>query len=203
MSALAPIAPTPPTWQVLYIKHIVCPRGIRIARQELENLGLRVLEVRLGAATVAVPPGGLDWPRLRAALTAAGFALLENPARDLAGCVQTKVAELLRQQPAPRSRTFTAVLAQELNLRPTQLAGAFAGLQRGSLAAYVARQRLALAQELLCSSALAISRIARRLGYGSLAHFSGQFRHAFQCSPTAYRQQTQSLGNSPATPAPE
>ena len=38
---------------VLYIKHMVCARGIRVVRQELEGLGLQVLDVRLGAATVA------------------------------------------------------------------------------------------------------------------------------------------------------
>ena len=42
---------------VLYIKHMVCPRGVRVVRQELERLDLRVLDVRLGAATVG------DWGR--------------------------------------------------------------------------------------------------------------------------------------------
>lgn len=76
---------------------MVCPRGLRVVRHELERLGLRVLAVRLGAATVATPPAGLDWPRLRETLAVAGFCLLENPSRDLAGCLQTKVAELLRR----------------------------------------------------------------------------------------------------------
>jgi hypothetical protein len=66
---------------VLYIKHMVCARGIRVVRRELESLGLRVLDVRLGAATVATPAEQLDWARIRAALTTAGFALLESPAR--------------------------------------------------------------------------------------------------------------------------
>lgn len=189
MRAPTPIAPPQPAEQVLYVKHVVCPRCLRVLQGELQRLGLRVLAVRLGAATVAVPPGGLDWPGLRRTLTAAGFALLENPARDLAGCVQAKVAELLRREPAPRHRTFAARLAQELGLSPGRLRAGFARLGRGSLAAYVAAERLAYAQELLRSSALDVGRIARQLGYGSLAHFSGQFRQAFARSPSSYRQQ--------------
>lgn len=200
MAAPTPIAPPSPVEQVLYIKHMVCPRGIRVVRQELERLGLRVLAVRLGAATIAVPPAGLDWPCLRETLAAARFALLENPSRDLAGCIQTKVAELLRRPPAPRHRVFVPVLAQAFGWRPGRLTAAFAGLQRGSLAAYVVGQRLAYAQELLQTSDLAINHIARLLGYGSLAHFSGQFRRALNQSPSSYRQQ---LGSSAASGPPE
>ena len=177
-----------PDTTVLYIKHMVCARGIRVVRQELERLGRQVLAVRLGAAIVAVPAGGLDWLRIRAALLAAQLPLLENPVRDLPGCVQGKVAELLRRQPALRHRGFQGALARELHLRPGQLRVAFADLGLGSLATYVLEQRLAYAQELLHSSKLSVSHIAHQLGYGSLAHFSGQFRRVVHCSPTAYRQ---------------
>ena len=200
MATLTPIAPPLPAEQVLYIKHMVCPRGIRVVRQELERLGLRVLAVRLGAATNAVPPAGLDWPRLRETLAAARFALLENPSRDLAGCIQTKVAELLRRPPAPRHRVFVAVLAQEFGWPLARLAAAFARLQRGSLTADVVGQRLAYAQELLQTSTLDLGHLARRLGYGSLAHFSGQFRSAFACSPSGYRQQLGKFDSASASP---
>lgn len=178
------------TTVVLYIKHIVCPRGMRVVRQELEGLGLRVLAVRLGAATVAVPPGEvLDWGRLRAVLGAAHFALVENPSRDFVSGVQNKVAELLGRQPAPRLRAFMAVLAQELNLRPAHLNATFASQRLGSLGAYIGNKRLVRAQELLLSPELSIGHVARCLGYGSLAHFSGQFRRATHCSPSTYRRQ--------------
>lgn len=43
-------------------------------------------------------------------------------------------------------------------------------------------------RELLATSTLGIGLIARWLGYGSLAHFSGQFQWAAHCSPSAYRK---------------
>ncbi|MDF7815545.1 MULTISPECIES: AraC family transcriptional regulator [Hymenobacter] len=178
----------PPT-TVLYIKHIVCARCIRVVRQELEQLGYQVLEVRLGAATIAAAAEQIDWPRLRLALTAAGFALLESVHQTLLGRVQTAVHQLLRQPPGLRHRAYPAAVALELGLPVAQLSAAYARLATGdTLAGYIVRQRQAYAQELLVSSALGVGLIARKLGYSSLAHFSGQFRRAAQCSPSTYRK---------------
>ena len=174
---------------VLYIKHMVCARGIRVVRRELESLGLRVLDVRLGAATVAGFVAELDWVRIRAALATAGFALLESPQHMLAAGVKQAVAALLRRPGTIRHRDFIPTLAREMGLGSRRLHAAFARLPgRDSLISYITGQRLAYAQELLLTSKLDIGRIARQLGYGSLAHFSGQFRRFAQCSPSAYRQ---------------
>lgn len=175
---------------VLYIKHMVCARGIRVVRQELESLGLRVLDVRLGAATVAESGEPLDRTRIQEALAAAGFALLESPEQALADRVQHTVAALLRRADTLRHRDFVPALAQEMGLDSRRLHAAFARLPgRASLISYITSQRLAYAQELLLTSKLDIGRIARQLGYGSLAHFSAQFRRFAQCAPSAYRQQ--------------
>ncbi len=175
---------------VLYIKHMVCARGIRVVRRELEELGLEVLEVRLGAATVAGPPEQLDWPRLRATLEGARFALLETSQLTLLGRVGSAVHLLLRQSgEALRHRAFGPAVARELGLSYPQLNTAFARLVAGeTLAGYIMGQRLAYARELLVSSALGVGPIARRLGYSSLAHFSGQFRRLACCSPSGYRK---------------
>ena len=175
---------------VLYIKHMVCARGIRVVRRELESLGLRVLDVRLGAATVAGRAEQLDWALIRQALAAAGFALLESPAQALVDRVKLAVTGLLRRADTLRHREFIPALAREMDLDSRRLHAAFAQLPgHESLISYITSQRLAYAQELLATSRLDIGRIARQLGYGSLAHFSGQFRRFAQCSPSAYRQQ--------------
>ncbi len=172
---------------VLYIKHMVCTRGIRVVRQELESLGLRVLDVRLGAATILGAADELDWARIRAGLVTAGFALLENPQHVLVAQVKELVAEWLRHATPVRHRDFIPALAQAVGLSVRQLRGLFAGSQH--LPGYIMHQRLTYAQELLGASSLGIGHIARQLGYGGLAHFSGQFRRFAHCAPSAYRQQ--------------
>ena len=185
--------------RVLYIKHMVCLRCIRVVRRELESLGLRVLAVRLGAATVAGPAQALDWVRIRAGLAAAGFALLENPQYVLAAQVKQLVNELLRRPDTLRHHDFISTLAQEVGVSMRQLHSLFARLPgHESLLSYITHQRLTYAQELLGTSPLGIGRLARLLGYGSLAHFSGQFRRFAQCAPSAYRQQLLSTAEAAA-----
>ncbi|MGY3089379.1 AraC-like DNA-binding protein [Hymenobacter sp. UYAg731] len=193
---------------VLYIKHMVCARGVRVVRQELESLGLRVLDVRLGAATVAEAGPQLDWARIRDVLAVAGFALLESPEQALADQVQQTVAALLRRADTLRHRDFIPTLAREMGLDSRRLHASFARLPgHATLISYVTGQRLAYAQELLLTSKLDIGHIARELGYGSLAHFSAQFRRFAQCSPSAYRQQeaarTQPAAATPNDASPE
>ena len=164
-------------------------------------MGLRVLDVRLGAATVTGLDAELDWVRIRATLATAGFALLENPEHALAAGVKQAVAALLRRSGTLRHRDFIPTLAREMGLDRRRLHAAFARLPgHESLISYITGQRLAYAQELLLTSKLDIGRIARQLGYGSLAHFSGQFRRFAQCSPSAFRQRVAASNTSPAKP---
>lgn len=184
---------------VLYIKHIVCSRGIRVVRQELEGLGLRVLDVRLGAAIVAGLAEQLDWALIRTTLATAGFALLESSEHALVDRVKQAVSTLLRRTDTLRHRDFIPTLAREVGLDSRRLHASFARLAgHESLLSYITRQRLSYAQELLATSRLDVGRIARQLGYSSLAHFSGQFRRFAQCSPSVYRQQTD-VANQPFT----
>ncbi|AMR29503.1 hypothetical protein A0257_22010 [Hymenobacter psoromatis] len=174
---------------MLYVKNMVCMRCIQRVQHELESLGLRVLAVRLGAAKVAGPAAELNWERVRETLAAAGFILLENPRHARATQVKQLVTDLLRR-PELRPRDFIPVLAQEAGLSVRQLHGIFARLPGPeSLVSHISEQRLAYAQELLAGSQLSISRIARQLGYGSLSHFSSQFRRFVGHAPSAYRQQ--------------
>ncbi|KAA9325118.1 helix-turn-helix domain-containing protein [Hymenobacter busanensis] len=185
--------PEPPC-TLLYIKHMVCPRGIRMVRRELEQLGLRVLDVRLGAATVAAAAEELDWPRIRQVLADAQFALLETEHQTLLERVHTATGHLLRRPEPLRHRAFGPALAHELSLSYGQLSAAYARLAPGdTLAAYISRQRLVYAQELLITSSSGVGRIAHQLGYSSLAHFSGQFRRVARCAPSAYRKQQRAL----------
>ncbi|RFP64010.1 AraC family transcriptional regulator [Hymenobacter lapidiphilus] len=195
---------SPPT-TVLYIKHMVCSRGIRMVRQELEGLGLEVLEVRLGAATVVGAPQELDWPCIRTTLERAGFILLETLSQTLLYRVEAAVQWRLRQPECPGHRDFAEAVAQDVGLPYPRLSADFAHLSAShTLADYILIQRLAYAQELLASSELRIGRITRQLGYRSLAHFSGQFRRFAYCAPSTYRQQLReaktAAAGPPATP---
>lgn len=56
-----------------------------------------------------------------------------------------------------------------------------------SVGAYILRQRLHRAAELLTSTDLSVQEVAHACGFGSSSHFSRSFAAAYRCSPTALR----------------
>lgn len=179
--------PLPTT--ILYIKHMVCARGIRVVKCLLAELGLTVLEVRLGLARVAEPADHLDLPRLRATLQAAGFALLEDPRVQLTERVQRLIAHLLRTRPRSLAHSFSVTLARHLDVGYAYLSQAFSQKTGLTLEQYIKQQRIEQAKELLTDHRFSITQVARKLGYSSISHLSGQFRSVAGCTPSAYRQQ--------------
>jgi AraC-like DNA-binding protein len=78
-------------------------------------------------------------------------------------------------------------LARIATLSRSAFAARFAALVGESPGAYVLRQRLDRAADLLLSSTEPINRIARRVGYASEAAFSRAFARAYGDSPRAWR----------------
>ena len=171
---------------------MVCDRCILVVREHLLALGLTPLRVELGEAEVLPPPAAaIDWPRLRQGLARQGFELLDQlpPAQRLASQIKDLVAELLATDPAQlRSGQFSRLLSQRLQRRFAYLSSVFSATEGQSLTQYVGRQRIAAAQQLLLTTRLPVSRIARQLGFSNLGHLSHQFQQATGASPTAYRR---------------
>ena len=173
---------------VLYIKHMVCPRGIRVVRQELAQLGLSVVDVGLGWATVAEARQDVNWPRVREGLLRARFALLEDPRNVLT----EKIRPLVNQRLCTKSRSLKHsifnTLVRHLLVGYPQISQSFSRVTGCTLKHYVVSQHLEYVRELLATTDLGMNPIARRLGCSSLAHLSGQFRLAMGCSSSQYRQ---------------
>lgn len=185
---MEPVRPTSGT--VFYVKHVVCHRCVRVLRELLLGLGLTPRRVELGEAEVAEAPAAIDWPALEQQLAATGFALLRLPRQRLVADIKALIAELLREAPDQlRVGVFPALLSQRLGRSYGHLSHLFRAAEGVSLEQFLLRQRIARVAELLRSSALPISRLARQQGFSSLAHLSRQFRRCTGLTPTAYRQQ--------------
>ena len=190
---MEPVRPTSGT--VFYVKHVVCPRGVGVLRELLLGLGLTPRRVELGEAEVAEAPAAIDWPALEQQLAAVGFALLRLPRQRLIADIKVLIAELLREAPDQlRVGVFPALLSQRLGRSYGHLSHLFRAAENVSLEQFLISQRIARVAELLLSSALPVSRLARQQGFSSLAHLSRQFRRCTGLTPTAYRQQPAPAG---------
>jgi AraC family transcriptional regulator len=75
----------------LRIKNMVCPRCLKVVREDMERLGLEVMQVELGEAVVKNNKGPVDLLLIRDTLRSEGFDLLEDK--------QAMVLEKTRQRP--------------------------------------------------------------------------------------------------------
>lgn len=93
----------------------------------------------------------------------------------------------LMNDPA-HQRTSLAALARECGYAPDYLSALFHRQYRVSAVAYRNRRRMAIAQELIATTAKSIAEISDELGFRHVSHFSGLFRKMIGYSPREARQ---------------
>lgn len=84
-------------------------------------------------------------------------------------------------------RVQVAELARLVGLSTSHFAALFRGATGGGIIDYLKRLRMARACELLRTTDLSVSEIARSVGYSDAFYFSRQFRGVQACSPTQFR----------------
>lgn len=189
----------------IFIRHMVCSKCILVVREHLLELGLTPLRVELGEVEVLAASADIDWPQLRQRLEMEGFVILDQTSSQQRLVAQMKaiIADLLRTNPSSlRSGHFSQQLSQRLHQRFAHLSDVFSALEGISLEQFVIRQRVEAARQLLETSPLTVSRIARQLGYSSLGHLSRQFQREMGTTPSTYRRAHLSETASPVAAEP-
>lgn len=173
---------------VLNIKNMVCPRCVMAVRSTLEAQGLTVAGVSLGEATLGEDITDVQREKLRSALAALGFELLDDPTAALVEKVRTLVIEWVRMHGEhPRLSDYI----QSATLKDySALSRLFSATRGMTIERYAAMQRVERVKELLCYSEKTVSEIAYETGYSSLAHLSAQFKQLTGMSPKAFQQQS-------------
>jgi AraC family transcriptional regulator len=190
MTLSAGLPPAAPDTSRLFIGNMVCPQCSRVVQRRLEELGLQVELVTLGAADVLTPPGGeLPLAAVRAALEEAGFALVEDPARQLVEQTKTLVLELVRYtSPAELTHNFSYYLSQRLQRDYHYLSQLFSAHEGLTLEKYIIRQKVEWAKELLSYQDVSVADVAQQLGYSSAAYLTNQFKQVTGLSPSEFQR---------------
>lgn len=174
------------TLQVLYIKHMVCPRCIEAVETALQALGIAVVEMRLGKVTVK--PTAVPVSTIAATLERSGFELIRNDVDPLVLTIQQVVIDMVRgkERPAPDMRT-SEFIAWKVGRSYRSITRAFSTQKGMTLERYIILHKLEYAKELLEYGEHTHSEIAYKLGYKTVHHLANQFRAATGKSMSAYR----------------
>ena len=170
---------------------MVCPRCIRVVREELDNLGLSVKNVTLGEAEIDGSLTSGTTEKIKLVLEKNGFELLEDQKRKIVEKIKIAIIDLLyndEKNSRTPSITLSAYLAAKLKMDYNYLSTLFSSVENITIEKYVILQKIERVKELLRYEQLTISEIAYRLHYSSTQHLSNQFRHITGMSPTQFKR---------------
>lgn len=170
---------------------MVCNRCIKVVKEELEELGLTINNIKLGEVTVAQDEKAIDFSKLRKVLMDNGFELLDDKKTLLIEKIKNVVIETIHQSENVDVQTNFSYLIQEKVGKDYQfLSSLFSATEGITIEKYVILQRIERAKELLVYDELNLSEIAYKLGYSSVQHLSSQFRKVTGLTPSAFKKQS-------------
>ena len=175
--------------QTLYIKNMVCPRCIKVVKDELTNIGLKVKSVELGEATIETNNKPVNLDEIRNILEANGFELLDDKQGKLVEKIKTLIIEKIQAtQPGEIEKfNFSKYLSENLNVTYQYLSHLFSSLEDTTIEKYIIHQKIEKVKELLVYDELTLSEIAFNLGYSSVQHLSSQFKKVTGFTPSHYK----------------
>lgn len=161
--------------ETLIIKNMVCNRCIKVVKEELEKLNIKVESIELGEVTVS----GTSFPykEIKRVLEDNGFELVEDKKARLINRIKSIIIEIVHSDKLEQmDANFSEYLEKKLNTDYTYLSSLFSSVENITIEHYIILQKIERAKELLKYNELTLSEISYRLGYSSVQHLSNQFK---------------------------
>jgi len=174
----------------LYIKNMVCPRCIKVVREELTKLGLDVRSVTLGEVVVSGATAELPSSRIRAVLEENGFELIKDKKARVIEKVKHAVLKIAQNdhERNPIRIKDSEFIAREVGLDYHYLSTLFPSIENITIEHYLILQKIEHVKELLKYNELSLSEIAYQMGYSSVAHVSNQFKKVTGMTPSEFKK---------------
>ena len=168
---------------------MVCPRCIKVVKDELTKLGLNVKNVELGEATIETNNKPVNLEQIRNILETNGFELLDDKQGKLVEKIKTLIIEKIQNTKDGELErfNFSKYLSENLNVTYQYLSHLFSSLEDITVEKYIIHQKIEKVKELLVYGELTLSEIAYNLGYSSVQHLSNQFKKITGFTPSHYK----------------
>lgn len=168
------------------IKNMVCPRCITVISAELENLGVEFEIEKLGEVTI-LNHSQVDMVAIKQVLEKHDFELIQDKDELLVEQVKLAVIDLAQGRTATNLRN-SDYIAERVGQSYSSLSKAFSKREGVTIEKYLILQKIEKVKELLEYGEMNLSEIARKLGYSSVHHLSGQFKSVTGMTVNAYKE---------------
>ena len=173
----------------LHIKNMVCPRCIKVVKDELEALGAEVLHIELGYANIKFRTSEITSQNISEVLVKHGFELLENENEVLLENIRINLINYLSYiENNENTEPLSLYLSRKIGKNYSFLSKHFSRNNHKTIEKYFINLKLERVKELLDYNEFNLSQIAARLKYSNVHYLSAQFKKVTGKSVTDYKK---------------
>jgi len=174
---------------------MVCPRCIKVVREELENLGYTIKNIKLGEVELSERENEIDLKMIKERLHKEGFELIEDSKSKLVDAVKTEIINVIQKYKEEdlEKIVFSKYLREQLGKDYFTLSSLFSKMEGITIEHFIIMQKIEKAKELLRYGEMTLSEIAYELGYTSVQHLSNQFKKVTGITASQFKKDIDNL----------
>lgn len=183
------------TKNTLYIKNMVCPRCIKVVREELEKLGAHIKYITLGEVVTEEKVDDFPLDKIAKVLEENGFELIEDESKRLIEQIKKEVISVIYEYEYEdlEKLNWREHLSEKIQKDYHYLSNLFSKTESITIEHYIILQKIERAKELLKYGELTLSEIAFKLGYSSVQHLSRQFKEVTGFTASEFKNNVDNL----------
>lgn len=182
--------------QRIFIRNMMCTCCVRAVREDLTKLGVTVLDVKLGEATIVYDPEKISKSQIEKVLNELGMGLISDKDEIVVEQIKQTVIELVHYMNNVDSIVRKSeYLVEKMGRSYQTLSKLFSKTEPITLEKYIILQKIERVKELAMEDKISLSEIAWMMDYSSPHHLSNQFKLVagvslsdFKKDPAAYKK---------------
>lgn len=178
----------------LYIKNMVCSRCLKVIKQELEELEIKVTSIELGELVIDDSNSNHDDIifQIEKVLHSNNFEIIHSSEEILVEKIKHFLINRIEELPLNSSIKLSESLTQGLNHEYKSLSKLFSSLEKITIEKYFIRLKIEKVKELIQLQQHTFSEISYLLNYTNVNHLSRQFKEIVGKSMTEYKKSNDS-----------
>lgn len=150
---------------VLHIKNMVCPRCIKVVKDEFEKLKIPVDSIELGKVTTPFELNTEEIQDVQKVLEENGFELIDDKKSKLIDSIKTLIIQKIHHSKNTIESINTSdFIATELGYDYSYLSNLFSSVEGITIEKYIINQKIEKVKELLVYDELTLNEISYQLG---------------------------------------
>lgn len=168
---------------------MVCNRCIKVVNEELSNLGLRVINIKLGEVMVETDDDSFPMKKIKDILSENGFKLIDDINAKMIEKIKVLIINKIHFSSQETGKlNFSKYLSREIGKNYSHLSTIFSSKEGITIEKFIIHQKIEKVKELLAYNELTLSEIAYTNGYSSVQHLSNQFKQVTGMKPSDFKK---------------